>query len=74
MTTFWTLMWLTFTVPGHGTMQTVLLYPSQKSCGDALTEVYPTIDRHYPSSDAQCRPTALLSASPRPKARPEVIK
>ena len=74
MTTFWTIMWITFTVPDHGTMQTVLLYPSQKACGDALTEVYPTIERHYPSSDAQCRPTALLSASPRPKARPEVIK
>ena len=74
MTKFFTIMWITFTVPDHGTMQTILLYPSQKACGDALTEVYPTIERHYPSSDAQCRPTAQLSASPRPKARPEVIK
>lgn len=69
--TFWTIMWITFTVPDHGTMQTVLLYPSAETCGDALLEVYPTIYRHYPSSDAQCRPTRLLSASPRPKARPE---
>jgi len=71
MTTFWTLMWITFTAPDHGTMQTVLLYPSQKDCGEALLEVYPTIDRHYPSSDAQCRPTRLLSASVRPRARGE---
>ena len=71
MTKFFTIMWITFTASDHGTMQTVLLYPSAEACGEALLEVYPTIERHYPSSAAQCRPTALLSASPRPKARPE---
>jgi len=71
MTTFWTIMLITFTVPDHGTMQTILLYPSQKACGDALTEVYPTIERHYPDSAAMCRPTRLLSASVRPRARGE---
>ena len=69
MTKFFTLMWITFTVPDHGTMQTVLLYPSQQACGDALTEVYPSIERHYPDSMAQCRSTRQLSASVRPKAR-----
>ena len=71
MTKFFTLMWITFTAPDHGTMQTVLLYPSQKACGDALTEVYPTIERHYPDSMAQCKLTKVLSASIRPKARPQ---
>jgi len=69
MTEFFTFMLITFTSPQHGTLDTALLYPSQQACGEALLEVYPTIDRHYPSSDAQCRPTRLLSASVRPRAR-----
>jgi len=70
MTKFFTIMWITFNVPNHGEMQTALLYPSQKACGNALVDVYPTIERHYPDSMAQCRVTRQLSASPRPKARP----
>lgn len=69
MTQFFTLMFITFTVPGHGEMQSVLLYPSQQACGEALPAVYETIRAHYPDSMAQCRPTRQLSASPRPKAR-----
>ena len=69
MTTFWTFMLITFTTPEHGTLDTALLYPSQKACGDALLVVYPTIEQHYPISMAQCRPTRLLSASVRPRAR-----
>ena len=67
--TFWTIMILTFTVPGHGEMQSALLYPSAEACGDALPAVYEIIRLHYPDSMAQCRPTRLLSASLRPKGR-----
>ena len=67
--TFWTLMILTFTVPGHGEMQSALLYPSAEACGDALPAVYGTVRAHYPDSMAQCRITPLMSASPRPKGR-----
>lgn len=69
MTEFFTLMLITFTVPDHGEMTSVLLYPSQQACGDALPAVYETVRVHYPDSMAQCRPTRQLSASPRPKAR-----
>ena len=34
--TFWTIMILTFTIPGDGEMQSVLLYPSAQACGDAV--------------------------------------
>ena len=69
MTEFFTLMLITFTVPGHGEMQSVLLYPSQQACGEALPAVYESVRVHYPNSMAQCRPTRQLSASVRPKAR-----
>jgi len=70
MTTFWTFMLISFTTSQHGTLDTALLYPSQQACGEALLDVYPTIERHYPDSMAQCVVTRQLSASARPKARP----
>lgn len=69
MTKFFTLMIITITVEGHGTMQSPLLYPSQQACGEALPAVYDTVRPHYPDSSAQCLATRQLSASPRPKAR-----
>jgi len=71
MTKFFTIMWVTFNVPGHGEMQSALLYPSQKACGDALPTVYETVRQHYPDSMAQCLATRQMSASIRPKARGE---
>ncbi len=70
MTQFFTIMIISFVVPNHGEMHSFLLYPSEKACGDALPAVYDTILPHYPDSMAQCQVTRLLSASPRPKARP----
>jgi len=71
MTEFFTLMIITVTVPGHGQMQSPLLYPSEQACGDALPAVYETIDAHFDDSIGQCIVTNQMSASPRPKARPE---
>ena len=73
MTTFWTIMWLTFTVDGHGQMQTGIPYPSQQACGDALPALYETIRAHYEDTMAQCKPTKVMSASISPKQRPEGI-
>jgi len=69
MTEFLTFMLITFTSQQHGTLDTALLYPSEKACGDALPAVYETIEQHYPDSAAMCRSTRQLSASLRPKAR-----
>ena len=69
MTEFFTFMLITFTSQQHGTLDTALLYPSEKACGDALPAVYETIRQSYPDSMAQCRSTRQLSASVRPKAR-----
>lgn len=66
---FFTLMIISFTVPGHGEMQSTLLYPSEEACGKAMPAVYATVLEHYPDSMAQCRVTRQMSASPRPKAR-----
>lgn len=71
MIEFYTLMIITITVPGHGQMQSPLLYPSEQACGDALPAVYETIENHYPDSVGQCIVTNQMSASLRPKARPE---
>jgi len=68
---FFTLMIITITVPDHGEMQSVLVYPSYEACGEALPAVYETIRPHYPDSMAQCHATPQLSASLRPKARPK---
>ena len=72
MTKFFTIMLITFTVPNHGEMQSAIVYPSQKACGDALPAVYDTILPHYPDSAAKCVPTPVRSASLRPKARKEL--
>lgn len=69
MTEFFTIMIITFNVPGHGEMQSALLYPSAQACGEALPAVYETVRRHYPDSMAQCRVTAQMSSSIRPKGR-----
>ena len=69
MTEFFTVMLITFTVPGHGEMQSALLYPSEQACGEALPAVYGTIRAHYPDSMGQCRATPLMSASVRPRGR-----
>lgn len=70
MTEFFTLLVLTYPVPDLGTVESVLLYPSMDACGDALSAVYGTVERHFRGGGAQCIPTPLLSHSLRPVARP----
>jgi hypothetical protein len=42
MTTYWTVLVLTMFVDGHE-MQSRLLFPSMKTCGDASAVIYHTI-------------------------------
>jgi len=66
---FWTLLILTYSVLGED-IKSVIMFPSMKQCGDAIPAIYEPIRHNYPDSMAQCKPTKILSASIRPKARP----
>lgn len=67
--TFWTLLILTYPVLGAD-VESVLIFPSMETCGDALPVVYDHIVASYPDSTARCVETDVLSSTPRPKARP----
>jgi hypothetical protein len=67
--TFWTLLILTYPVLGAD-VESVLIFPSMEACGDAMPVVYEHIMESYPDSTARCVETAVLSSTPRPKARP----
>jgi len=67
--TFWTFLILTYPVLGED-VESVVMFPSMKQCGDAMPAIYEPILEVYPDSMAQCRETRILSSSLRPKVRP----
>jgi hypothetical protein len=72
--TYWTVLVLTIFVNGQQ-MQSRLLFPSMKACGDASSVIYHTyVKTHFRDSIAQCEksdiPSKGLGVSPRPKPRP----
>ena len=67
--TFWTFLILTYPVLGED-VESVVMFPSMKACGDAMPAIYEPIRQTYPDSMAQCRETRVLSSSLRPKERP----
>jgi hypothetical protein len=74
MTTYWTALVLTMFVDGHQ-MQSRLLFPSIKACGDASAVIYHTyVKPYFNNSIAQCEksdiPSNPLTKIPRPKPRP----
>lgn len=71
MTEFFTILILTFTIPGHGTMETAIPYPTAKTCGDAIQPVYETIRTIYEETGARCVTTSIMSSSMRPRSRPD---
>jgi hypothetical protein len=76
--TYWTVLVLTMFVNGHE-MQSRLLFPSMKACGDASAVIYHTyVKTHFRDSMAQCEKSALpskgLGVSQRPKPRPAVAR
>ena len=71
--TFWTFLILTYPVLGED-VESVVMFPSMKACGDAMPAIYEPIRQTYTDSMAQCRETRILSSSLRPLARPSVIE
>jgi hypothetical protein len=74
MTTYWTALVLTIFVDGHQ-MQSRLLFPSMKACGDASAVIYHDyVKTYFRNSIAQCEKSELISSKltklPRPKPRP----
>lgn len=71
MTTFWTVLILTYTVPGYGDFESRILFPSMRACGDAMLEIYAPMERLYGDSGAKCEESDILSGTMRPIPRPE---
>ena len=72
--TYWTVLILTVFINGQE-MQSRLLFPSMKACGDASSVIYHTyVKTYFRNSVAQCEksdiPSKGLGVSPRPKPRP----
>jgi len=70
MITYYTVMILTYTIQGE-LLQSKILYPSAKECGDALEHVYPTIYKFDKSSIGQCKRTNTISKAMRPRSKPK---
>jgi hypothetical protein len=74
MTTYWTVLAITFIVNGE-MMTSKLLFPTMKSCGAAMNVLYyDHVQTHFKESMAQCVKSTLVSNKltkmPRPKPRP----
>jgi hypothetical protein len=74
MTTYWTILAITFIVNGE-MMTSKLLFPTMKSCGAAMNVLYyDHVQTHFKESMAQCVKSTLVSNKltkmPRPKPRP----
>jgi hypothetical protein len=72
--TYWTVLVLTIFINGQE-MQSRLLFPSMKACGDASSVIYHTyVKTYFRNSVAQCEksdiPSKGLGVSQRPKPRP----
>jgi len=67
---FFTVLMLTYTVGGYG-VQSRILFPSAKLCGDALPAYYEPIYAFDTNSMAQCERTDEMSKTIRPKLRPQ---
>jgi len=70
MITYYAVMILSYTLEGEP-LQSKILYPSAKECGDALKQVYPTIYKFDKDSVGQCKLTDIMSKVIRPRSRPE---
>jgi len=69
MITYYTVMILSYTLDGEY-LQSKILFPNAKACGDALTAYYEPIRAFDSDSMAQCKRTNVMSKTLRPKARP----
>lgn len=69
----WTILLITYNVLGID-LQTQIVFPNQKKCGEAMSQIYAPINAEYRRSMAQCVATTTLSSSPIPKPRPQKVQ
>lgn len=55
----------------YGDVESRVLFPSAAECGNAIEHVHAALSASYDDVVILCDRTRLLSASPRPVARPE---
>ena len=67
---FWTLMFVLYTANGED-VESRVLFPSAAECGNSIEHVHEALSASYDDVVILCDRTRLLSASPRPVARPE---
>ena len=72
MITFYTVLILQYSISGES-LQSKILFPSERECGAAMSSIYHHIYAIDKDSIALCKKTHLISASIRPKARPELL-
>lgn len=69
MTTFWTILVLTYTT-AVGEAESYILFPSEKACWEASDVIYEEVYKNYRDSMAKCKKTDRLSGTIRPALRP----
>ena len=69
----WTILVIYYStnVAGIGDLQTHVVFPSYKQCGQAMMPILDVVKQTYPDAWAHCNGTRTLSSSPRPKPRPD---
>lgn len=67
---FWTVLIALYGV-GDGDVESRVLFPSQADCSAALQPMQVVLGASYGDVAVTCYRSTLLSASPRPVARPE---
>ena len=55
----------------YGDVETRVLFPSEAECGAALQPMQAILEASYDDVAVMCERSSLLSASPRPVARPD---
>ena len=70
MTTYWTVLALTYAIDGAD-YQARVVFPSMAACGAAMDAMIAPLDKHYDDTMVQCLESRMLSASIRPRARPQ---
>ena len=74
MITYYTVLILGYTLGGEY-LQSKILFPNAKACGDALTAYYEPIRAFDRESVAQCYRTDTMSTTIlRPRARPQTME
>jgi hypothetical protein len=67
---FWTVLIALYGV-GDGDVESRVLFPSEAECSAALQPMQVILEASYDDVAVMCHRSKLLSASPRPVARPE---